>query len=141
MLTNEFVWSETAPCREPSSEIVGGGEVCEVPIQLVMRFVIEALYGCIFDCAVHAFNLTIRPRVARHCQAMLDIELSTGRFKKMAMKRSTFRPPGPDIFRCLSIVDRIGEIRVVIGQRGLDAVGSVRPEYAGKPPATRRVAF
>ncbi|CAP57828.1 unnamed protein product (plasmid) [Gluconacetobacter diazotrophicus PA1 5] len=123
-MTNEFIWSEAAQGLEPAGEIVGGNEVGEVLTQLVMCFVVEALDGGVLDRAVHPLDLAIRPGMSRLCQSMLDIEISTGQFKRVAPEQDTIRPHGLDVFGCPSIAGRIGKMRAVIGQHGMDAVGN-----------------
>lgn len=109
-------------CLEPASEIVGRDEIGEVLAQLVVRFVIEALDRCLLDRPVHAFDLAIRQRMSGFCQAMLDIEVGTGRFERMATKQDAIGPHGFDILRRPSVAGRISEMRAVVGQHGMDAV-------------------
>lgn len=90
--------------------------------QPVVRFVKEALDRCLLDRPVHAFDLAIRPRMSGLCQAMLDIEVGTGHFERMATKQDAIGLHGFDILRCPSVAGRIGEMRVVVGQHGMDAV-------------------
>lgn len=42
---------------KPAGEIVGSNELCEVLVQLVMRFVVEGLDGGVLYRAVHPFDL------------------------------------------------------------------------------------
>ena len=81
---DEFVGCETFEGLEPSSEIVGRDEVGERVSKLVMSFVVEPLDRCVFDCPVHAFDLTVCPRMLGFCEAMIDIGLGAYVWEGMA---------------------------------------------------------
>src|SRR5450830_796326 len=57
---------------ETLGEVVGVEERCEVLAKLVVAVVVIAPDSCLLEGAVHAFNLSIRPRVIWLCQPMLD---------------------------------------------------------------------
>ena len=40
--------------------------------QLIVGVAVEPLYGCLFDRAVHPLDLTVRPRMVRLGQPVLD---------------------------------------------------------------------
>ena len=50
-------------CLEPARVVVGIKEIAEMRAELIMVFVVIPLDSRVFDCAVHAFNLPICPRV------------------------------------------------------------------------------
>ncbi len=88
-----------------------------------MVVVVEPLYGCILDGAVHPFDLTIGPWMTRLGEAMLDVEIGTGRLKSMASERYVLSPHGLDIFRRPAVPCRLGEMGPVVGQHSVDLVG------------------
>lgn len=99
--------------------------------------VVESLDGRVFDSAIHPLDLTVRPWVTRFGQSMLDIEIGTGRFERMASKRHILRPHRLDVLVRPAVPSRIGEVRAAVGQHRVDLVGngrSQRPEeIAGNP--------
>jgi len=62
-LADVFIRREAAEGLEPPGEIVSVHEVGEMGAELVVVFVIEAFYRCVFDRAVHPLDLAIGPRV------------------------------------------------------------------------------
>src|SRR3954453_2197166 len=62
---DELVGREALQGLEPAPEVVGGDEVSQVRAQLVVRGVVEPLDRGFLDGAVHALDLSIRPRVSR----------------------------------------------------------------------------
>ena len=75
-----------------------------------MVVVVEALDGRVFDCAVHAFDLTIGPRVLHLCQPMFNAILISDAIK--------------DVAKIIDIAGAIGELDAVIRQHGVDFVGN-----------------
>lgn len=140
-LANEFIWGEPAQCLEPAGEIVSRDEIGEVLAQLVMRFGIEALDRRLLDRPVHAFDLAIRPRMSGFCQAMPDIEIGTGRFESMATEQDAIGPHGLDILRCPSVAGRIGAMRAIVCQHGMDAVWNRSGEGAQKVTGNATCCF
>ena len=73
---DELIGRQAFEGLEPSSKIVGADEVGEVFSQLIMVVVVEAFDGGVLDCAVHALDLAIRPRVFDLGQPMLNFMLA-----------------------------------------------------------------
>ncbi len=73
--TDELVGREAFERLEPSAEIVGVNEVCEMPSQLVVIVVVIALDRGVFDGAVHALDLTVGPRMIDLGETMFDAVL------------------------------------------------------------------
>ena len=55
---------------EPPTEVVGGDEVVEMPSELIVVVVVEALDGCVLDGPVHALDLTVGPWMVEPGEAM-----------------------------------------------------------------------
>ena len=53
--------------------VVGIDEEVEVSAQLLVIVIVVAFDSGFLNCAVHALDLSIRPRVVGLCQAMLDL--------------------------------------------------------------------
>ncbi len=68
---------------QPSAEVVGVDEVAKVAAKLVVRVVVEALDGCLLDRPVHAFDLTVGPRVPRLGEAVINVVLSANVFERV----------------------------------------------------------
>jgi len=97
---------------EPASEIVGCHEVGEVRPELVVALVVEALDGSLLDGAVHPLDLTVRPRVVRFGEPVLDaVRLADHVEAHLA------RPCG------VSVAWLLGELDAIAGQDRVDAVG------------------
>jgi hypothetical protein len=67
-----FVGREAAEGLETPDKVVGCQEVGEVCSQMNVAVIVEALDGCLFDCAVHSFDLAVGPTVVWLGQPMLD---------------------------------------------------------------------
>ena len=68
-----FVWVQAAEGVESAPEVVGCEEVAQVGAQLGVAVVVVALDGGVLDRAVHAFDLSIGPRMVRLGQPVLDL--------------------------------------------------------------------
>jgi hypothetical protein len=77
--------------------------------QVVMGLAVILFHGVVFERAVHAFHLTIRPGMVGFGQPMVDGILITDAIK--------------DMVKCLYIALAGGELDAVIGQHGVDLVG------------------
>ena len=60
---NGFVGCEAAKGLESPGEVVGCDEVRQVRFELFVGVIEEAFDGCFLDGPVHAFDLTVRPRM------------------------------------------------------------------------------
>src|SRR5215813_15121137 len=69
---DKFVRGETVEGFKASAEVVGIDEVIEMPLELCVAVVVIALNGCLFDRAVHSFDLAVGPRMADLCEPMFD---------------------------------------------------------------------
>ena len=72
-------------------------------VELVRRFIMKALDGRLFDCAVHPFDLAIGPGVGRLGEALLDTPLVAELPDGMA--------PHVDMMR------QVTELNAVVGQQ------------------------
>src|SRR5271168_108143 len=107
---DEFVGREALEGLESPGEVVGRDEVSKVALKLIMRVVVEALDGGVFDGAVHAFDLTVGPRVLGLGEAMVDIGEGTGVFEGMGTERLLALEHLPDIDRGPIVTTGIGEV-------------------------------
>jgi len=57
-------------------EVVGGAESLKVFLQLSVGVVIVPLHGSLFQCPVHAFCLSVGPRMVQLGETMLDAVLA-----------------------------------------------------------------
>jgi len=48
---------------QPSAEIIGIDEVCEMALELLVVIIVVSLDGSFFDRSVHSFDLAFCPRV------------------------------------------------------------------------------
>ncbi len=58
---DEFIGCETFECLEPSAEIIGIDEVCEMTFELLMTIVVVSLNGGLLDRSVHSLDLSVGP--------------------------------------------------------------------------------
>ena len=93
--------------------VVGIDEEVEVSAQLLVIVIVVAFDSGFLDCAVHALDLSIRPRVVGLCQAMLDL-IGVADHVEAAEARDHGVP-----------VSRLfGELDAVIGQDDVYLVGN-----------------
>ena len=78
-----FVGCEAFEGFEAAAEIVGVDEVGQVASELLVCFVVEAFDGGFLECPVHAFDLSVGPRVAWFGQPVIDATLGTCVFESM----------------------------------------------------------
>ena len=81
MFADELIGREAFERLETPPEVVGRDEVCQMLCELVVVIVMEAFDGRVFDCAVHAFDLPIRPGVLDLGQSMVDLMLAADAVK------------------------------------------------------------
>ena len=80
-------WLRRAWGRErfqPTNQVIGGDEFDKVLTELVLVLVLEPFHGGILDSAGHAFDLAVRPQVARLRMLMLNMEFGTTELKDLA---------------------------------------------------------
>ena len=105
--------------------------------ELIVAVVVEAFDGGVFDRAVHPLNLTVRPGMARLRETVLDVEVGAGTLEGVAAEQHLLGAHRSDLLRRPRVAGRLGEMRAVIGEHGVDLVGnggSKGPqEIAGDP--------
>ena len=108
-----FVRREALQCFEASSEVVSHHEAVQMCFQLAVRSIIIPFHGSFLDGSVHAFDLSVRPRMFWFCEPVLDAVLVTAQVEHMR-----------DPLRCCSIaITRwMTELAAVIGQDRMDFV-------------------
>lgn len=111
-LADVFIRREAAEGLEPPGEIVSVHEVGEMGAELVVVFVIEAFYRCVFDRAVHPLDLAIGPRVVWLREAVLDTVGLADHVEAHG--------PGRD---GVAIPRLLGELNAVVGENGVDLIG------------------
>ena len=89
-----------------------------------MAFVVEALDGGVLDCAVHALDLTVGPRMAWLGQPVLDVEIGAGGLEGVAEEGLFVCLHLPDVLWRPAVPARLGEVRAVVGEHGVDLVGN-----------------
>jgi hypothetical protein len=120
---DEFVGCQALQGLQATGEVVGGDEVREVTSGLVMAFVVVTLDGGLLEGPVHAFDLSVGPRVARLGQTVIDVVLGTRILEGVRAEEFTAVHGGPDIGGGRADVSGCGEVGAVVGQDGVDLVG------------------
>ena len=93
-----------------------------------MGFVVEPPDRGFLDGSVHAFDLTIGPRVLGLGQTMVDVGEGTGIFEGMRSERLLAFDHVPDLGGAPSGAAGIREVGAVVGQHGVDLVGDCLEE-------------
>ena len=107
MFADELVGSQALEGLQPSPEVIGADEVGEVISQLFVVVVVKAFDGRLLDRAVHAFDLTVRPRVLDLGEPVLNLMLAAD--------------PVEDVLEGINMPIMIGELDVV-GQNDVEPV-------------------
>jgi hypothetical protein len=110
---DELIWREPFECLKPPAEIVGVDEVGEMPPELGVIVIMIAFDGRVLDCAVHALDLSIGPRVIWLFQAMLNVVSTLRAAERMAPQHGS---------RAITVFGQIGELNAVIGQNRVDEI-------------------
>ena len=82
-----------------------------------MRLVEVPFDGCIFEGAVHPFDLSIGPWMPGFGQPMVDVQLCAAVFECMRAEWLLAVHQVPDLRRGPGLAARIGEMRPVVGQQ------------------------
>jgi hypothetical protein len=127
-----FVGCEAAEGLESSGEVVGCDEVGQVGFELFVRVVEEAFDGGFLDGSVHAFDLTIGPGMVRLGEAVFDSVDMAGPIEGMAAEAGGWP---------LAILGKVGELDSVVGEHGVDTVGTAAMSASRKVVAVRISAF
>src|SRR5687767_13739306 len=77
--------------------------------KLLMRVVVVTVNCRLFESAIHALHLTVRPGMIGLSQAMLDTLFGTDAIKQQR--------------ESVTVCWAIGELNAVVGQKGMDFVG------------------
>lgn len=118
---NVFVRRETLQGLEPSGEVVGHQEAVRMRFELGVRGVVVPVDGCFLQRAVHAFDLSIRPRVFWFREPVFDPMLVAALIKHM----------GDPLRRWpVAVTQRMTELAAVIGQKCMDLVRNNPDEAA-----------
>jgi len=78
-----FVRREALQCFEASSEVVSHHEAVQMCFQLAVRSIVIPFYGGFLDGSVHAFDLSVRPRMFWFCEPVLNAVLVTAQVEHM----------------------------------------------------------
>lgn len=141
---NVFVRRETFEGLQAAGEIVCGDEVVEMRSQLRVRFIEVALNGRFLDCAVHALDLAIGPRMLGLGQPMIDIGAGAGELEGMRPEGSPFRLHLLDFRRGPGLAAGIGTVRSIIREHRVDFVGNgfdQREQEVGGDPRSTKANF
>ena len=111
--TDEFVWREAFERFEATGEVIRVDEGVEVLLQLVMGLVVVAFDSSFLDGSVHAFDLTVCPRMVDLGEAMFDAVLPAAHVEHVR-----------DILRGwpVGVAWREPKLDAVVGQHGVDFV-------------------
>jgi hypothetical protein len=116
---DEFVGREAMKRLESFGEVIGSDEVAEVDTQLIVGVVVVALNRGLFDGAVHALDLTVRPGMIGFREAVVDAVQKTEPVKRMAAKAGR---------GSLAILRQIGELDAIVREHGMDSIGDSRDQ-------------
>ena len=94
------------------------------------EFGIEPLDRCFLDGAVHALDLSIRPRVPRLGQPVRHIVLGAGEFERVGAKELLVGQHLLDLVRGPGVAARLGEMGAVVGEHGVNPIGHGRDQGA-----------
>ena len=80
---DELVGCEILEGLQATGEVVGGGEVRDVALELIMALKVVSLDGGLLEGAVHAFDLAVGPWMAWLGQAVVDGVLGAGLLERV----------------------------------------------------------
>jgi hypothetical protein len=83
VLTEVLISGESLKRFESLGEVIGHQEAMQMLFQMVMGLVVILFHGGLFERAVHAFYLAIRPGMVGFGQSMVDAILLTDTIKDM----------------------------------------------------------
>lgn len=107
--TDELVGRGSLECLEPSSEIIGVDEVCEMLFELFVIAVMEALDGRVLDGPVHSLDSSSGPWMLHLDQPVFDIVLVTDAVE--------------DVIEGVAIASPICELNAIVYQNRMDGIG------------------
>ena len=115
--------------------VVGVDESIEVLLELAVQVVEVGPHGRLFDRSIHSFDLTVSPGVVGFCQAVVNVEVGTGKLERVGKKELTARPSLFDQRSCRSDVAGGCEMGPVVGKNRMDLVGHPLGEISKEVPS------
>ena len=112
---NVFVSREASQGFQALGEVVSGEEGSEMFSELVVAVIMVAADGCLFQRAVHAFDLAIRPGMLRLCEPVIDVAFGAGVLKSMGSEDFASGQAFLDLLGLRTSVARRGEVGAVVG--------------------------
>ena len=124
-----LIGGEAPEGLQTPGEIVGVDEGLQMSAELLVTPVMIPFDGRLFDRPVHPFDLTVRPRMVRLGEAMLDAVLPADLVEPM---NSVARRPA------VTIAGKVGELDAVIRKDGVQPVWdgfdqSFQKRHGGRP--------
>ena len=110
-----FVRREPPQGFQPFGEVVGREESGEVLSQLVVAVVMVAPDGGLFQRAVHALDLAVRPGMLRLCEPVIDVVFGAGVLKSMGSEDIASGQAFFDLLGLRTDVARRCEVGAVVG--------------------------
>lgn len=95
--TDELERREASEGLEAFGEVVGVEKGGEMFVELRGRVVMVGTDSGVFESAVHAFDLTIGPRMIGFGEAVIDEETSAGKLEGMSAEEFTALESGTDV--------------------------------------------
>src|SRR6266567_388728 len=137
-LADVLVGSEAFEGLQPFGKVISADEVGKMASKLTMSLIVEAFDGRLLDGAVHALDLSVGPRVLGLCETMVDVLLRASEFEGVSAEDLVPLQHSLDLDRSPAIAARLGEVRAIVGQDGVDFVGNGfdkgSEEVCGDPP-------
>lgn len=99
--------------------------------KLIVAVVVEAFHGGVLDRAVHPLNLTIRPRMARLRETVLDVEVGVGALEGVAAEQHLLGPHRSDSHRVQVLPD--SSVQEVAGDPAHDLLVQLGEGELGGP--------
>ena len=107
-----FIRCESFERFESLGEVIGHQESIQVFFQVLVGLVVILFHRGVFERAVHAFYLAIRPRMVDFGEPVVDTRFLTDAIK--------------DMLKCILIALTVGELDAIIGQHGVDPIPDFR---------------
>lgn len=121
---DELVRHEAFERLQSACKMICGDEVGEMRSQLGVGFIEGAFDRGVLDCAVHALNLPIGPRMFGLGQPVVDIGAGAGMLERMRPERLPLHQHFLDFDRGPGLAAGIGEVFAIVGQHCVDFVGN-----------------
>src|SRR5208283_5434392 len=121
-LADELIRREAFERLQPARKIVSGDEVREMRPQLGVRFVEVEFDRRVLDCAVHALDLPVGPRMLRFRQPMVDVVAGACKLEGVRAESSSLSEHLLDHRRAPSLAGWVSEMNSVVGEHRMDLV-------------------